>query len=71
VRINPKEIEWKRLALSVSRWGPVEDSFDIATNIQVFLTYGEYWSAPVCTDSVFAVYRGPKKKLKIEVVNGS
>jgi hypothetical protein len=46
VRINRKEIEWKRLALSVSRWGPIKDSFDIPTNIQVFLTYGEYWRAP-------------------------
>jgi hypothetical protein len=39
----------------------------ILSEIQTY----QYSRAPVFTDSVSAVYRGPKKKLKIKEINGS
>lgn len=35
MRMDPEEIEWKRLELSVSRQGLIEDSFDIPMKLQV------------------------------------
>jgi hypothetical protein len=39
--------------------------------IELPVTKFEYICAPVSTYSVSAVYRGPKKKLKIKEINGS
>ena len=34
MRMDPKEIEWKRLELSVSSYGLIEDFFNIPVNLQ-------------------------------------